>query len=546
MMKFLHKSCQWLAALTAMFAMGTSAMAQDATLEFEGSIKSSHSAVTATADGIYSNGVNIYYSANVGYDWGLTISCSSAKIVKIEYTGFVTNWGSTGNYEQLMATDCGNWDADSRTWTGSSNSVLIHATSDTDIFITGAKVWVEGGLEPEGGEDGEGGDEPTDYAAVVSVSPAEGNIDLNVNEYGLGSMTIFMEGNWDKSVFAGEGNPVPAGVTLVGPDGAVTINDSYGFCMWEGSDQINVNHTPYSLTTPGEYTLHIPAGLNTINGKQNPEMTFTWTVTAASTFKVDSWGGVVALGEKSNEWTMKNLTGFQINAPEGVTFASIAEGAKLQTREWGEEGYVYADVEATLSVNSDENTVLVTFPTAYTEAGSYSFTLTEGAIVATDGRTSKEISLSASVDPMTYFDITVTPADGGTIEGPLDRLVITIPEGITVSAISTTNQVNFGGWMCDPKEWKQEGNVVTLIFPEDKAYAPGWGFWYTIPKGLLITDGTSTNNSVYAYNIEVTVNTGIQGITLDAQDGNIYDLTGRRVMTVKNGISIMNGKKVIK
>lgn len=40
--------------------------------------------------------------------------------------------------------------------------------------------------------------------------------------------------------------------------------------------------------------------------------------------------------------------------------------------------------------------------------------------------------------------------------------------------------------------------------------------------------------------------TGISAVTTAASDGNYYDLQGRRVMQLRKGLYIVNGKKVMK
>lgn len=159
------------------------------------------------------------------------------------------------------------------------------------------------------------------YATVTSVSPAEGNILLDEDEFGLRNIQIFMEGDWDQTVAAGyENGVVPDGVTLIGPNGNITINDSYGFAMWQGSNNITINTTPYNHTTPGEYILTIPANINTIDGKPNPEIVCHWTVVASTTFEL------TYTTTPSHE-TVKSLNQFTIGSTDGVTYESVTSVA---------------------------------------------------------------------------------------------------------------------------------------------------------------------------------------------------------------------------
>lgn len=243
------------------------------------------------------------------------------------------------------------------------------------------------------------------YAAVSSVSPAEGEISLDDNADGLGSITITMDGEagWDADVYAGDGNPVPAGVKLLDPNGdEVTINDSYGFCMWKGSTQININHTPYGLKTPGQYTLIIPAGLNTIGGKENPHMEYSWTVKEATTFEFDRYY-VQAIGDRNNDGVQLSLSGFTVALPENLSDCSTEVPGLVDLYitvstgdEMSEEPAEPTLVTSTYSIT--DGVVTFTFPEAYTEKGRVSVTLNANNI-GINGLSNKAFSTSFNVDP---------------------------------------------------------------------------------------------------------------------------------------------------
>ena len=70
---------------------------------------------------------------------------------------------------------------------------------------------------------------------------------------------------------------------------------------------------------------------------------------------------------------------------------------------------------------------------------------------------------------------------------------------------------------------------------------------YTLKlENITLTD--AAENEYYPSDSESTVNvvtTGIKPILMDGSSDKIYDLQGRRVNTVKKGIYIVNGKKLI-
>lgn len=347
-----------------------------------------------------------------------------------------------------------------------------------------------------------------EYASVTSVSPAEGTISLDGHESGSSQINIIMDGVWDADVYAESVEDVAAkGIVFTTPSG--DTSSPRALYMWQGASNIAIQFADANAAfkTPGTYTLYVPANLNTINGKGNPEVNYTWTVTAATKFEIDDWNNVEANGtqaEGAYPWDpFKSLTGFTISAPDGVTFDYLKNGAKLQTKEYNSEGggYVYTDVDgATVAII--EGKVVITLGEAITAQGHYSYVLPEGTIFATDGKYNKEVSFSADVDPYVYFSVTTNPADGATVEGPVTSLDIIIPDGITVTGLSEST-VNFGGWPLNAESWQQNDNIVTLTFPVEKAIPVGTiNTQIVVPQGLLITtDPYLTNRSEYVYNI---------------------------------------------
>ena len=361
------------------------------------------------------------------------------------------------------------------------------------------------------------------YATISSVSPATGTISLDDREDGLHYFTIKFDEKIVENYGSYTGQSID-GFTLTDATGK-----SYAFSYLQGwaSDEYWENHdvnfaTTEAIKEAGTYTFHAPAGVFTFaGGKTNAEINLEWTLTAKTQFEFDHYDIQATGVQGSNPWgPMKSLTGFKVAIPEGITLANVPSSVSATVRVGADESNL------NLAVSEEDGQLVFTFPSAYSETCNVRVTIAEGTFTTTTGLTSKVISTSFSVDPMTYFDISVNPGWGDTYEGVLNSLEITVPDGVVVTAISNTNQVNFGGWLTDPESWSQTGNVVTLVFPADKAGQPGTtGFWYSIPSGLFITDGTSTNSSTYAYDIVITapaapkVPMTVQKLVFDAYEG---------------------------
>lgn len=455
MKKFLQKSCAWLVMLVAWFAVSMSAMAQTTTFDYM-------SDCTETYTGYTRNGITTSFGAYwTGYGcdlWGggtVTFQCAAEKIVKIELD--ITN--HQGNFTLKQGEGSFEVNGSVFTWTGSANVVEIGSGVSDDIAFSTARVWLESDMVPftpvdytvtypDGvnvsilGQAVSGGtyhatekfsennvdvtNVPDGYKAVVSVDhenltvtvtleeilpakvtsvyPTSGEIRLDNDEDGIHNIHLVFEGRFDKAVYAGDGFPVPAGVTLT-KDGTtpITINPSYGFTMWQGSTECYVNTTPYSLTEPGTYVLHIPAGINTIDGRPTEEVNVTWTVVAASTFKLDSYS-VEALGEKWDNTYMKTLTGLSVTLPSDATFKEFSAEKAVELRD--QEGE-YSPVDATWAEN--DGVVTITFATPITGVdANLNYRIAEGSIVLTDGRYNKAVTKSVSVSEVFVFNATST------------------------------------------------------------------------------------------------------------------------------------------
>lgn len=140
----MHKACQWLIMTVAVLLASATAMAQDATFDFRGTINAqsplTDGCVTVRADQIsaYADGANIY-RYDIYNDWGITLTSTGARIVKIEFT-------TTGMASAMTTDGVGTYTAVTSTsaiWTGHASSVRLHAMVDIDAYVTHALVWLE-------------------------------------------------------------------------------------------------------------------------------------------------------------------------------------------------------------------------------------------------------------------------------------------------------------------------------------------------------------------------------------------------------------------
>lgn len=381
-----------------------------------------------------------------------------------------------------------------------------------------------------------------EYAAVSSVSPAEGEISLD-NAEGLGSITIFMDGEagWDENVYCGGGNPVPAGVSMVGPNGAIELpweGSAYGFCMWKGSNQINVNFGG-TLKTPGQYTLIIPAGLNTIGGKENPRMEYTWTVKEATTFEF-AYNAATALGDRNNDGVQLSLTGFTVALPENLSDISTEGPGPVDLYitvstgdEMSEEPAEPTLVSSTYSIT--DGVVTFTFPKAYTEKGRVSVTLNANNI-SINGLSNKAFSTSFYVDPNPAQYFSFTNADDLDIYVPVAQIstfAVTANTDVWTTVVPQLNAEMFADKTVTISYWDgveqhmvnnevaiddvETGiSVATFKFAEPAAVPFGTSFDVIFPEGFitignLVSEQVRVNNNkltaMFQYNVVYDVET---------------------------------------
>lgn len=380
------------------------------------------------------------------------------------------------------------------------------------------------------------------YAAVSSVSPAQGEISLDDAE-GLGSITIFMDGEagWDENVYCGGGNPVPAGVSMVGPNGAIELpweGSAYGFCMWAGSNQINVNFGG-TLKTPGQYTLIIPAGLNTIGGKENPRMEYTWTVKEATTFEFDHYY-VQAIGDRNNDGVQLSLTGFTVALPENLSDCSTEVPGSVDLYitvstgdEMSEEPAEPTLVSSTYSIT--DGVVTFIFPKAYTEKGRVSVTLNANNI-SINGLSNKAFSTSFYVDPNPAQYFSFTNADDLDIYVPVAQIstfAVTANTDVWTTVVPQLNAEMFADKTVTISYWDgveqhmvnnevaiadvETGiSVATFKFAEPAAVPFGTSFDVIFPEGFitignLVSEQVRVNNNkltaMFQYNVVYDVET---------------------------------------
>ena len=135
--------------------------------------------------------------------------------------------------------------------------------------------------------------------------------------------------------------------------------------------------------------------------------------------------------------------------------------------------------------------------------------------------------MKESGTPVTYMiTATASPAEGGsvTINGEATDTKLVIKGSEVALAASANDGYSFTGWY-NGKDLISNENPYTFTATTDLTYTADFEQNGTFP------DGDS--------------NTAVDEIHNDIYDGELYDLTGRKIKsTVHDGIYIYNGKKI--
>lgn len=340
------------------------------------------------------------------------------------------------------------------------------------------------------------------YTSVTSVDPSWTEQEATPdNEYGthLHYFNIYFADNVSADFGTYSSHALPEGCTFTTPDGEAELDYLQA---WNGGAKLSFA-TKTNHSAEGTYTFHFPAGVIQFEGdKVNPELNYTWTITPCTSFAIDTWNGVEAIGEQGADQRspMKSVTGFKVLAPEGHLFAFVDDSeVTLSVRE-GYDG-VATDVTAAVELDTDGNAVF-TFPEAYTEKCNLYVTIPRGVITDTNSLVNKEIEASFNIDPNTYFYIeSCTPADGASVVGPVDEIVITLPEGMVAQTVGTTIELNGED---ETVTSVINGNKVTLTLTNPMTDAVAWNRYF-LPEGFIVTTDGAISRYKNIYNIGVTV-----------------------------------------
>ncbi len=214
----------------------------------------------------------------------------------------------------------------------------------------------------------------------------------------------------------------------------------------------------------------------------------------------------------------------------------------------------------------------ITISPAITTEGTYTITIPESAFyvggemddcpetiltyyVSTEGGQTEpvEYSLTFTPDGTATVDsiatITIVEANGQelALQGWEDDVVVKDALGDTIAS-GIKEAIDPYDLECEYVLSDEDGTVYGYIVPLDSVITTAGTYYITIPEGFVVYgEGSTTGNDEKTIAVQVSGDaSGIKGVTLRATgDDKFYNLNGQRVTSPRNGVFILNGKKVL-
>ena len=360
-----------------------------------------------------------------------------------------------------------------------------------------------------------------------------------------------------------------AGIQLVDANNEVVCNVSS--LIFNGAKTSAFVMLDGSINQSGTYTITFPAGAFTSeDGAVSEEMTFTLTIEGASVPEPAWWTDYdyTAVTKEFSSLTISfdNLTEIKLN-DANATWLFTSNGDEFPGT---------AEIVETVDEKEGKTTtnIVITFGETFTNEGTYYINIPAGMFTMNGSFDNEEKNLqfriNAPVDVTPLEILSVEPAEGEV--GQIEKIVITFNQDVALAYDENWQTISSVIYLKD-----QDGNEYKLT--ENYNWALGWNQLEYICGGYdeswnmiiapITAEGTYTldaaqivvqygyDAATYMYSAQGYVEgtytwtvgeTGINGVDAEAENAEIYDLTGRKVEKItKAGIYIVNGvKKIVK
>ncbi len=242
-----------------------------------------------------------------------------------------------------------------------------------------------------------------------------------------------------------------------------------------------------------------------------------------------------------------NITGDAVATGKGDDYTPL-----YYVDEDGEEtDYKYGFTFSLNNTITDEGDYVIVIPEGFFYCGSLTnLSLVDSIHVTVKQTVEYELTFTpADGDEVTSLSsITITEANGQelALQGYEDDVIVTNSEGTTVTQ-GTYYAIDVEDEDCEYVLRDENGTIYGFIVPFDDTITDAGEYTITIPEEFVIYgEGSTEGNEAIKITVTVGETNGISSITLRATgDDKFYNISGQRVTSPRNGVFILNGKKVL-
>ena len=193
---------------------------------------------------------------------------------------------------------------------------------------------------------------------------------------------------------------------------------------------------------------------------------------------------------------------------------------------------------------NDWNELVLTTSQEYTEDGTYTFEVPEGFFVDGSGNALPAVTFTWTIGASQQTsDYTTSPANGTTVEslreihvwnntvsemGCGNGKIVVKRDGVELEQISDAAYGN---------DWNE------LVLTTSQEYTEAGVYTFEVPEGFFV-DGSGAALPAVTFTWTISGGTAINGIAADGKTI-IYTIDGRQSATLRRGINIVGGKKIV-
>ena len=305
-----------------------------------------------------------------------------------------------------------------------------------------------------------------------------------------------------------------ADLPVVVNESAVPTLQKGGGATVEGHMRVDTDGTTVlvdfdeSYTASGQYFLNLPEGSLTVNGQRLLPLTLRFSIDGS----VDSFYEQITIDPAEGE--VESLQYFTISLPQYITEIEYGSRATLTNKTTG-KNYIAEIYDVGFKV-------LVNFSREVTEAGEYTLTIPDGAIVVNAlGGGTRELNFNytiVGVEPSFYDEITINPAEGRVQS--LQNFTITFPQYVTeIAPGSMATLTNTVTGVTRQAEMVDVGYDVIVNFADE--ITENGKYRLTIPAGAVVVE--TLGEEVHELNFNYTIAGGdMPDYTINPPEGEVH------------------------